>query len=145
MNNIILLILVVSFITYNSCTTDEEQLFNFKAIIKNESNEDITIEAYSLDNLVFENELDQNQTSDSCEYISSSFFGYICPLDSMVFRFNNQKGYISLVPIPPSNVSPYEFPNKSPFGVTGGYTNKGNNTYEFIITEEDYNNAFDID
>lgn len=141
---IIILLSIVNFMFYNGCISDEEQYFNYRVIINNESSHSLNIEAYFSDNLSFENSLVQNQNSAPCEYSDVSFLGYSCMIDSMVFKFDNGKGYISTLPFPPSSANEYDFPDKSPF-TSAGYINTEGNTYEFIITKEDYNNAFDID
>ena len=111
----------------------------------NLSNHELTVEGYSNANnhqtLIFANTLNYNENSSSCEYWQEFYTGFPpeC-VDSIVFKLPNGKGYISRSV---RSMGMKSFPNKDPFWPDHELV--GNNTYEFIVTEEDYNNAFDID
>ena len=125
-----------------SCT-DEPTLNNYNVAIKNSSLQTINILAYSSDNLISNIILNDNETGLNCSYTDESFKGYKlieCEIDSIVFRFDNGKGYISDI----NNPSPFDFLNNNNlFGNSIKFI-ETNNTYEFLITQEDYENAYDL-
>ena len=125
-----------------SCT-DEPTLNNYNVAIKNSSLQTINILAYSSDNLISNITLNDNETGLNCSYTDEGFKGYKlieCEIDSIVFRFDNGKGYISDINTPSS----FDFLNNNNlFGNSIKFI-ETNNTYEFLITQEDYENAYDL-
>ncbi|MGV6827853.1 MAG: hypothetical protein ACWA45_00490 [Flavobacteriales bacterium] len=82
-------------------------------------------------------------SSDNCVYSSEVFLGFSCDYDSLVFKFDNDKGYIcSLRSNDNSNIC---FNSKNPYIFNDeDFISLGNNTFEFIVTQEDYENAYDL-
>ncbi|MEX0597940.1 MAG: hypothetical protein WD512_15735 [Candidatus Paceibacterota bacterium] len=137
-------IILVSITIFLSSCTSEPKEYNFKASIKNESSVLVTITGYdSANNLKINEIINPNETKLNCEGLSEFFQGYICGGDSLIFKFPNGKGYICAGRIT-NNQPELCFPNKTPFGNDPSFVDLGNRNYQFIITEEDYNNAFDL-
>jgi len=93
----------------------------------------------------FEYELAPNGTSEPCEYRGQAFAGDFC-LDSITFIFPiNGKGYECDVR---ANNIGREFCFsivRSPLIATEGFEDLGNRHFQFVITEEDFRNAKDLD
>ncbi len=127
----------------NSCIfrndTDEE-CYNLK--IRNLSGELLEVTAYNSLNTSENVETIQSMQSGlSCNYCSPGFSGYVaggCEIDSIKIIFPNGKGFLC----GSANNSAYLFEgNQTPIGNSEKYENVGSNSFEFIITEEDYINA----
>ena len=116
---------------------------------RNESGGQIRIIGYNVDNQAeYTHDLENNTASPLCEIPSPVFLGSNCVADSIVFRFQNNKGYICSTRLNNSQNLCFEG-DKSPFG--GGeaenevfYRKVSSNTFEFIITESDLENAFEL-
>jgi hypothetical protein len=136
-----LIYLVIILLTL-SCT-DEPTLNNYSVSIKNNSSQAINIFTYSNNDLISNIRLDTSESGLNCTYTDEFFQGYkytVCQIDSIVFRFDNQKGYISDINSPSS----FDFPNsENPFGSSSKFV-ETNDTYEFIISQEDYDNALEL-
>lgn len=127
-----------------SCTdTNERPLKNFKTQIKNGSTASLTVKGYNSINQETINELlEPNEIGVDCEGLLEVFIGMTCEADSIVFRFSNDKGYICS--LRQSNHD-FCFGYKHPFvGNETFYTFLGDNTYEFTITQQDFENAFEL-
>jgi len=87
--------------------------------------------------------LQPNTEGLNCSYSNEFFIGYSrvdCSIDKIEFRFLNDTGYISTI----NEVSNLDFPNESnPFGGSVKFQ-QTNNDYTFIITQEDFDNAFEL-
>ena len=134
-------LLIFFFFAYGC--TDEPDLYNYEVSVLNNSTENLTIETY-LEGVIDSNVNIENGVSGlKCSYSDDKFRGFKfteCLMDSIVFRFDNGKGYISSINYP----SIYNFPNdENPFGVSSKYS-KTKNVYEFVITQEDFENAYDL-
>lgn len=141
------LITILTVLTFISCTDRNERPFQTRASrFKNTANQDLEIKGYNSQNvLVFEDLLANNQISEECIAHSELFLGIACKIDSIVFKFSNNKGYICAARI--TNTTPELcFPNnKSPLGhdpFNPSFINLGNNIYEFEVTQDDFDNAF---
>lgn len=124
-----------------SCTdTSERPLKNFKTQVKNDSMVSLTIKGYNSNNQETINEsLEPNELGVNCEGLLEVFIGMTCETDSIVFRFSNSRGYICSLRQSNQN---YCFGDKHPFVGNETYYNfLGDNTYEFIITQQDFENA----
>jgi hypothetical protein len=67
----------------------------------------------------------------------SSFGG----IDSLVVKFSNGKGYIcAFSPIGRELC----FANRFPLNDDSSFVNLGNNVFEFIITQQDFDNALEL-
>ncbi len=95
--NILLITIILVFL--NSCT-DEPELNTYTVSILNRSNENITLKAYKETELLEELILPTNESGLKCKYSKETFLGYSltdCAIDSLVFEFDNGKGYISSI------------------------------------------------
>ena len=135
----IFLILIITSFTACIPSENEEILYQYNVIIKNISNQNLNLIGYNENNEeMFQNLLVPFASYEDCNYRSSKFIGLVC-VDKLVFEFENSKGYICKRKIDTSLC----FPDKNPF--KGSYFNKiNNNTYEFIVNQEDFVNALDI-
>lgn len=141
MKHIIIIITFTSLLL--SCTSEPKEHL-FKTNIKNLSSVAVTITGYDSNNSLMINEtINPNETKLNCEGLSEFFQGYLCGGDSLVFRFPNGKGYICSYRIT-NNQPELCFPNKTPFGNDPSFVNLGSRNYQFLITEDDYINAFDL-
>ncbi|MDN6317942.1 MAG: hypothetical protein L0J59_10780 [Lactococcus lactis] len=138
MKKILILIGILLF----SCT-DEPDINNYNLEIQNNSNENLNIEAYFEGNLISNINLSANNSGLECTYSDESFIGYKltqCQIDSIIFKFENNKGYISAI----NNPSALDFPNDTnPFGFSSKFV-LNNNVYQFIINQDDFDNANDL-
>ena len=141
-----IIIICISFVLLNNCT-DEADEHTYTTRFKNEASSTIEVKGYdSTNNLIFDEIILKNDSSTNCSGSSESFPGISCKFDSLVVRFDNDKGYICVGRF--TNIKPeFCFSNeKSPFGggSKGFFTALGNYTYEFVITQEDFENAHDL-
>jgi hypothetical protein len=129
-----------------SCTDrGERDDFKFDVSINNTSSESLTLLGYAPNNdLVINNViLNPNSIGAECSYNAEMFSGYICGVDSLIFKFSNGKGYICSYRIT-NNQPELCFPNKTPFGSDPSFLKINKNTFQFLITEEDFVNAYDL-
>lgn len=134
---------VLLLLTYLTACTDEPNQTNFMVSVKNSSNNPATMEAYSEKNVVFIKVLGNGKNSPLCTYVDENFRGMFvnyCGIDSVAIKFNNGKGYISTK----NNSGDFNFSNKrNPLLPNGGFKANGN-IYEFIVTQQDFENAFEL-
>ncbi|WP_420604216.1 hypothetical protein [Flagellimonas sp.] len=137
----------VSFISlvssiFSACT-GEPDLHNFDVSIKNATNASLTLLAFNKNEFLFQDNLNNDENSQSCIYSDENFRGYypnFCNVDSMVIKFSTNRGYISTS----STFDDFSFSNKrNPLLPNGGFENI-NDTYEFLVTQEDYENAHEL-
>ncbi|WP_420604217.1 hypothetical protein [Flagellimonas sp.] len=135
------MILLIMFIIC-SCT-DESAQHDFSISISNNTNISLEIRCFSEHKLQLQKIINQGDTFKICEYSSESFYGMAgCKLDSMVVDLNNSKGYIDIRL--DNNQNTYRFLNGKSIFIQGmGFQNNGNN-YEFLITQQDYENAHEL-
>jgi hypothetical protein len=137
------IVLVTTFvlIIFNCTDTNEREAVNYNINFKNSTDQILNITGYdNLDQLVLNYNINPNKINNSCSYQSEVFLGFSCEADSLVFLFQNGKGYSCSLIINDSNLC---FLNKSPY-IQDDFENLQGNTYEFEITQEDFNNAFDL-
>lgn len=139
MKNKIVLVLVGVLIL--SCT-DEADLQTYTTNIRNSSNSTIIIKGYNVPGeLVFDEIIQSNNSSSNCTTSSETFLGLSCQIDSLVVKFDNDKGYIN-TSLGDNSVS---FINRNPLrGNIADFNDLGNNTFEFVITQNDFDNAYDL-
>ncbi len=133
----------IAFALFVSCTDrGERDEFNYNVSINNSTTVSLVIEGYAPNNDLIINNLiiNSNATGADCNYQAELFSGYICGVDSLIFKFPNGKGYICDLRQSGNNLC---FPNKFIFSEEG-FTELTNKNYQFVITEEDYNNAYDL-
>jgi len=135
----IFLILVVIFFTACVPSENEEIVYQYNVTIKNISNQNLNLIGYNKNNEeVFLNLLIPFTSYGDCNYRSIKFTGFEC-IDKLVFEFENSKGYICKKRTETSLC----FSDKSPFKEID-FNNISYNTYEFIVNQEDFENALDI-
>ena len=120
--------------------TDEPKEINFEVGVKNESNQPIEVEAFEKGISIYQLNLNHGQKGPKCNYVDEKFRGMLynyCGIDSLTIKFNNGLGYISTS----NNLPEYSFSNKkNPLLPNRGFKINGN-SYEFIISQEDFDNA----
>ncbi|MFN3138682.1 MAG: hypothetical protein ACE37L_13400 [Allomuricauda sp.] len=140
---------LIYFVVTIGCTS-EPDVFEYTIITKNSSNSSLVFELYVDDNL-FESILVAPSSSYRCSYSSEFFRGFSgCnnsltrSVDSIIFKFNNGKGYIcSARNLIGANMEC--FPNKKLFRSDDEtFQMMDNNKFLFDITQEDYENAFEL-
>jgi len=93
--------------------------------------------------MVYQVDLNNDENSPICSYVDENFRGMFvnyCGIDSVAIKFNNGKGYISTK----NNSGDFNFSNKrNPLLPNGGFKANGN-IYEFIVTQQDFENAFEL-
>ncbi|MFN3138683.1 MAG: hypothetical protein ACE37L_13405 [Allomuricauda sp.] len=123
--------------------TDEPTTFDFIVSIKNETSETFKVEAYNVETIVYQIDLSNNETGPTCSYVDENFRGILynyCGIDSLIIKFQNNHGYISTR----NNSGNFNFSNKrNPLLPNGGFDVTGN-THEFIVSQEDFENAFEL-
>ncbi|HBS12777.1 MAG TPA: hypothetical protein DEO36_09590 [Flavobacteriaceae bacterium] len=136
-----IILICVSLLLLNNCT-DEADEHTYITRFKNVSSTTIEIKGYdSRDNLVFDETILTNNTSSDCTRSAESFLGISCNIVSVEIKFNNNKGYVC----GKLNTNGLCFLNeKSPLGNDPSFVNLANYTYEFVITQEDFENAYDL-
>ena len=138
----LLYILLVGIFIY-SCTS-EPDVRTYTTRIRNSSNSILNIKGHDTqDNLVYNELVGLGGSSTNCVTSSESFLGLSCSIDSLIVKFDNNRGYICAVRIT-NNQPELCFSNKTPFGNDPSFLDLGNNTYEFVITQEDFENAYDL-
>ena len=139
-NNIVALWVLLLFIV--GCTSEPDE-FNFRTFLKNESSNKFTVNTYFNSEEITSIELNNSESIDICNYISEVFGGFSgCTIDSISIVFESGKGYsCDILPGTDDNLC---FQDKNPFLGSENFRNIGNNDYEFVITEEDFNNAHDL-
>jgi hypothetical protein len=128
-----------------NCTSEpDEQTYTSR--FRNNSNSAIMITGFNFpSDLVFDETVSVDGLSTNCVISSEAFLGISCSIDSLVIRFENDKGYIcaKIGANSVGNPNQFCFLNKSPFDSLS-FQDLGNNTFEFEITQEDFDNAFDL-
>lgn len=135
--------ILILLILFFSCTTEPTES-EYSVKIKNTSEQIIVVKSFFNGNLLNETNLISGEKGLSCIYSSEFFLGYklsSCKIDSLVFKFSNNKGYISSI----NYISEHDFPNNyRPFLSNPKFIEVNNNTFEFIINQEDYENAHEL-
>lgn len=135
--------------TISSCVK-ESKTYKRQYSIKNESNQNVKLKFYLAHNneivtnvvlnhldsyLGTELEFSNPLSNDDNYYVNSTYKGS----DSIEIIYNNQRKSIFIIEVDATFSEPI---NRNIFR-HGNYTDLGNDFYEFIITDEDYNNAED--
>ena len=134
MRKIFLILIIISF---TACipSENEEIIYQYNVIIRNISN--LNLIAYNENNEeMFQSLLAPFTSYEGCNYRSIKFIGFVYKL---IFEFENSRGYICKRKIDTSLC----FSDKNPFKESS-FNNINNNTYEFIVNQEDFVNALDI-
>jgi hypothetical protein len=134
-----IVLFVGSCILLINCSTPEKNI-NQNLRFKNDSNQKIYIQSFYQNELKFTEEINSNEFGINYLVQTSGFsnFGAIC--DSISIKFTLNKGYLCSF----SNSS-LCFPSKpSPLDATEENFVKEGDIYYYIITQDDYLNAFDL-
>ena len=144
MKKILVLILIV--ISIISCTDKGERtLVDYKIIVKNESNQSFILKITDGTTEVFNQNIPPNGSYQLCSFLddtepTSGY--YTCGINrNMELRFPNNKGYRCSNNLQNGDNSLCLDNNRNLLGQVG-YINKGNNSFEFKITQIDYVNAY---
>ena len=144
---LVLFTLLLSVLFLAKSCTDEENLIDFKSSYKNVSGYPLLISGYGSGNrLLYSYALENNDSSPNCTVSSPSFLGASCGADSIVVRFDSGRGFICASRFNNSSNQCF-LSDKSPIGGTGQeefYREIFPNTFEFLITKEDFENAFEL-
>ncbi|AGC77330.1 hypothetical protein DDD_2203 [Nonlabens dokdonensis DSW-6] len=149
-------ILVIALILISGCTV-EEDFSSFNLEIKNETGQNITLEFYEtsiINNsnsaiLAYTEELNASG-SYLCNYRFSSFVGLkacrnradVDIINRIIIRFENNKGYLcdSLG----DSMTCFDGDRAFFLGTSLGWASLNDNNYTFTITQQDFDNAFDL-
>ena len=141
MKNIVVF-LIFSFIVFSCTDTDKRREVSYEVSFKNTTNLPFQIKGFSFyDELEYEYEINSMSSGGDFTYDSENFDGYRRRADSIVIIFPDNKGYICADRVNANNLC---FNGKSPLGNDSSFSDLGNNIYEFIITQEDYDNAYTL-
>ena len=140
---------ILAIVLYTSCTT-EPNSFDFSIKIINGSNQSFVMELYSIGDLYQSNTV-KPEGSYTCTYYAEFFYGFSgCnqsntrSIDSIIIRFENDKGY-TCIDRNSGEVNQNCIPKKSFFIENEQTFSKiGATDYEFLITQEDFENAFEL-
>jgi|TARA_B110000908_G_C10241033_1_gene446078 hypothetical protein len=131
--------LALVFLIVFSCTdTNEETNQNFSINIKNQSLNTLTFEGWKESEMIYE-EIILNNSFYRTNYSSVNFLGLFGNIDSLVIKFENNKGYLCTGELS-DNLC---FQNKNAFDIED-FVSLGNNAFEFEINQDDFDNANDL-
>jgi hypothetical protein len=118
-------------------------LFNYTVSFNNQSNDNLVINGYNrFDELQFFYVIEPNTSAGQVTYQAENFSGHQNFADSVVTRFSNGRGYICDLR---ENGNASCFLLRNPLlGFEEDFNSLGNNIFEFVITQEDFENAFDL-
>lgn len=149
-----LIIVVLSSILFASCPGPEAIRFDATYKINNESGNEVKIRIYEL----FDNSFEDHQLFNNSVYSGDKIeFGNQDAIndpnnsqpttsyssDSIVIFYNNEKKKVHYITGSENGDIIFSNPINRNVLRGGNYTNIGNDIYEIILTEEDYNNAED--
>lgn len=122
-----------------SCTdTNDEVAQSFSIQIKNESSNPLIFEGWRNSEIIIDETI-LNNSFHSITYNRVNFSGLFGNVDSLAIKFENNKGYLCTGELT-DNLC---FQNKDGFNVDD-FISLGNNNYEFVITQDDFDNANDL-
>lgn len=119
--------------------------FAFEAEVRNESDHAVLVKLLTSSetpNVSDSILIQPNSTETICYYTSTGFGGFLCAISGLEFRFENGKGYICIKGTNFVNASDSCFLNmKDPLAPMDNA--EGNGTM-FVITQEDFENAWEL-
>jgi hypothetical protein len=138
MKNSIILIATVVLV---SCTGSEKSFPRQNLKFKNDTSQKIDVNCYLQNELKYSEEINANEYGTDYVVIQApQFFNFSGVCDSISIKFSSNEGYLCSF-----NHNSKCFPSKaSPLNGTENDFIKEGNTYIYDITEEDYQNAFDL-
>lgn len=133
----------ILFLLITSCT-QKDKFENYKLYVRNNTSQEINIITFKNNNETNNITISTNERGLACFYEENVFSGYnysICNIDSLKIVFPNNKGYLCDASITNSfcfgnDITPWSYNEK--------FINTTGDTYEFTITEEDFENALDL-
>jgi len=129
----------VVLLLFLSCTdTNEEVAKSFSIEIKNESSNTLIFEGWRNSEIIIEETI-LNNSFHAITYSRVNFSGLYGNVDSLAIKFENNKGYLCTGELS-DNLC---FQNRDGFNMDD-FDSLGNNTYEFTITQADFENAFEL-
>ena len=130
---------ILFFIVLLSCTgKNEDTTEDFSIVLKNGSSSTVRFEGWGLSKKKIEEVVTDNSPI-TIAYTNEAFKGLFGKVDSIVFKFENGKGYICTGE--PSDEICFE--NRNAFDKEG-FIDLNKNRYEFVITQEDFENAHNL-
>lgn len=125
-----------------ACTDrGERPLVEYKMIVKNETNQSISLKITDGTTELFNQNILPNNSKTICSrIIDNHSYGFTCGFADMELRFPNNKGYRCSNMI--SNNNTLCLNNDRNLLKQIGYIDIGNNSFEFKITQDDYDNAY---
>lgn len=127
-----------------SCTdTNVRPINRYSVAIVNQSSSSLSVLGFNSNNdAVFNYVINTMMVGGNCNTTGEFFPGYACGADSIVFKFGNGKGYACAPRI--TNTASLCWEEKSPFGNGEFFVSSDGRNFNFIITEEDFQNANDL-
>ena len=127
----------------------EEEVEHFQIFFENQSDYELEVILYDgVDSLDFSNEIDQfrlnsDQRVKVCDYSNSQFIGYTFCSGQIIFRFPDEKGHFCYGGGNNGRCFDNDPTGRYLFVSTDAFIQDGNE-YTFVITQDDYVNAYDI-
>jgi hypothetical protein len=138
------LLLMILCVVLAGCTDQTERSpIEYSLYFNNKSTSAVTVKAFFQGNLAFEDVIPSNQTSDRSFYVSEVFMGFRT-WDSIVLTFQNDKGYICTSHNIPTSSNGQCLQGRENILFTTTDFVMEDNSYYYSITEEDYQNAFQL-
>ena len=142
MKNLIVLLIIL--LTFNACTK-EDKVKRYEFTIINNSGENLTLSLLNQGTAVFTTDI-MSTSSYFCSYTAevNTLISECLQegIDGIEIIFGNGTGYLCYMTNMSDNSLCFSG-SKNPFN-NDSYITVGNNQYEFIITEEDFNNAHEL-
>ena len=139
-------LIVLLAILIGSCST-EEDLELFEIYFQNDTNQTLDIRLYDgVDSLDFSNQTGQftilpSEKTKVCEYQNEQFIGYNFCSGQIVFEFPNGKGHFCHGSI--NNSRCFDNDTRYIFNSRDAFISNGTE-YTFHITQEDFENAYEL-
>lgn len=135
-------IILFSIILTGWSCTDEPDLLNYTTTIRNSSGENFTVRGFNVPNeLIVNANIDDGQSLEACTASSEVFLGLGCGIDSLIIEFENGKGYICANR---PNANAFCFGKSPLIGIESNFNQIDDNSFEFMITQQDFENAFEL-
>lgn len=139
LNRIIILLAIV----FSQSCTEEAVINSYSVSVINNTNSLLEIRCFSERKLLVQKTIGQMESIKLCEYTGEFFYGLSgCEKDSLVIQFENSKGYIDVRIRNKENN--YRFENEKSIFVQGNWFENMGNAYEFLVSQEDFENANEL-
>lgn len=137
-----LIYILLSLVLIISCT-QKDKYNDYKLFIKNNTNQVLKVEMFESNISVNLDTIQSGENGLECNLVDVISISYsLCyNFDSIKFIFPNNKGYLCKF----NGDETLCFGNEiTPWSLNDKFINTTGNTYEFTITQEDYENANDL-